>query len=92
VGRRPGELGQALYRFRTLVPFWQRIARSIPAERRNAVRRWVSRRGAENARLSEEQRAVVLRELEEDLRRLRDEYGFDTSVWDLGGGATRASG
>ena len=83
VGRRPGEIGQRLYRLRTFIPYWQRIVRSIPPERRNAIRRLMSRRGGKNAQLSEEQQRFLLRELSDDLRRLRGEYGFDTSIWGL---------
>ncbi len=38
---------------------------------------------AQRFQLSPEQRAVVLGELRDDLRRLRDEHGFDISGWGL---------
>jgi hypothetical protein len=83
LGRRPGDPGQLLYRVRLWIPFWMRIARSVSPERRNALRRRFARPDVRSPHLSPEQRAHVLKQLEDDLARLEGEYGFDTSPWRL---------
>ncbi len=82
-GRRPGELGQILYRARRWLPFWHSLSRHISPTERDRIRRIFNRQHSHNVRLPDPQRRFVLGELESDLKRLRDEYGVDTSSWNL---------
>jgi hypothetical protein len=81
VGRRAGEPGQRLYRWRKWIPFWMKISRRLSPRQRNQLRSLFSSRRAANARLTEEQRRLIVCELSNELDRLESDYGFDTSGW-----------
>ncbi len=82
-GRRPGEIGQILYRMRGRVPFWQKIVSRMSPEQKNRVRQFFASKGGSNAALSEQQKLFVLAELRDDIERLKSAYGFDTEPWGL---------
>lgn len=55
--------------------------RCVPTWIKQDLRNRLARKLDASATLSEEQRRFVMRELADDIKRLRDEYGFDTSRW-----------
>ncbi len=81
MGRRPGELGSSLYRYREWIPFWKAIAHRLSPRLINRVRGMLAQSSASNVALSPEQRRELLAELSEELRRLREQHGFETSAW-----------
>ena len=67
-------------------PLWtwvEPIARYLPKQQKNALRRRVGIKIKKNFKLSSEQRQAILQELRDDLRRLNSEYDFDTGSWGL---------
>lgn len=58
------------------------VAKLLPLGFKQGLRNRLGRRKLNvDIRLSEAQRAFVLHELEEDMKRLHEEYGFDVSRW-----------
>jgi hypothetical protein len=63
------------------VPGVSSLARLAPKRLVSLARTRLPRSGGENIRLNADQREFVLKELREDLARLEQEFGFDTSAW-----------
>ena len=64
-----------------LWPFVRPAAQLLPTKASNAVRFKLGQKIRDNIKLSEKQRNFVLEELQDDLRKLNLEYGFDVSRW-----------
>jgi hypothetical protein len=78
----PGEFWRRLRRLDWLRRLW----RTVPMDYRGMLRRWVNPKAEEaeeDYRLTVEQRRRFIAALEDDLRRLEDVYGVDTSRWNL---------
>ncbi len=69
------------YRWATRQSWLRAPARLLPTRYKEALRNRLAARRETTFRLSARQRAQVCAALRDDLRRLRDEYGFDTSAW-----------
>lgn len=82
-GRRPGELGYYVYRFRQYMPFWTYFTAHLPPKYANAVRRMFRRKNVTNATFSPDRYEAILAELRNDLCRLRSDFGFDVSPWGI---------
>ena len=82
-GRRPGELGYYIYRFRQYVPFWTQVTARLPARYANAVRRLFQRKGVRNSTFSHARQQAILAELQDDLRRLHNDFAFDVEPWGI---------
>lgn len=82
-GRRPGELGYYVYRFRNYMPFWTYFTARLPPKCANVVRSMFSRKNVTNPTFSPERQEAILAELRNDLRRLRSDFGFDVSPWGI---------
>lgn len=82
-GRRPGDLGYFIYRFRHHVPFWAPITARLPARYANAVRRLFQRKGVRNSTFSHARYQAVLAELQDDLRTLHNDFAFDVEPWGI---------
>ncbi len=82
-GRRPGELGYYVYRFRQYMPFWTYFTARLPPKYANAVRSLFTRKNVTNPTFSPDRQEVILAELRNDLRRLRSDFGFDVSPWGI---------
>jgi hypothetical protein len=84
--RNPSLRDHAVYTALGKVPLLPAIVkRTIPIRHRRALRNRMGRELKADTRLSEGKREAVLAELRDDVRRLRDEYGFDVSRWNLPG-------
>jgi hypothetical protein len=65
-------------------PGVSRVLRLVPKSAKQAVRRLLARRQShKHARLDPQERQALLAILTPDLRRLRDEFGFDPACWNL---------
>lgn len=82
-GRRPGELGYYIYRYRRYVPFWIQITARLPARYANAVRRLFERKHVRNSTFSHARHQAILAELRDDLRRLHNDFAFDVEPWGI---------
>ncbi len=69
----------ALSKIKTL----RSLGKFVSSEQRQAIRKLLSYEVKSDAKLSEEQRSFVWQELQEDLKKLNWEYGFDTSRWSI---------
>lgn len=77
--------GKFWRRLRTL-DWLRRLWRTVPMDYRGTLRRWVNPKAEEAEEqysLSVEQRRRFIDALSDDLRRLEDVYGVDTSRWNL---------
>lgn len=72
-----------VYSFLVNAPIIPRLARLVPVRFKEALRNRISREIPKDVKLTPEQREYCLNELRDDMRRLRDEYGFDISRWNL---------
>lgn len=78
----PGEFWRRLRRLNWLRRLW----RAVPMDYRGTLRRWINPKAeeaGEDYSLTVEQRRRFIAALEDDLRRLEDFYGVDTSRWNL---------
>ena len=60
------------------------LGKIISYEQRQAIRQFLSYEVKSDAKLTEEQRVFIIKELKDDLHKLSSEYGFDLSSWQLG--------
>ncbi len=64
-------------------PWLDALRKLIPEKPKQVVKQMIGRRYSASFSLSPDQRAQVAEALQSDLVRLREEYGVDTSPWDL---------
>jgi hypothetical protein len=69
------------YRLLQRVPVLSTVAKKLPLRWRRAVRNRLSKPPPELPELDDRRRAELHEALAGELARLRDEYGFDTSLW-----------
>jgi hypothetical protein len=73
------------YRLLQALPLVSTLARKLPLLWRRTVRNSLSQAPPELPRLEPAERAALVDVLADDLVRLRDDYGFDTSAWPSAG-------
>ncbi len=71
----------AIYRFLERVPGLPAVVKMFPVRYRQVIRMRLARRFSRGARLSAGHRDRIRAELRDDMRRLHEEFGFDTSRW-----------
>jgi hypothetical protein len=81
--RNPGRADAPLYHALARRPGAVRLARLVPAGLRRRIRRSLSRPLDVDTRLTGARRAAVTAALADDLRELRETWGFDTASWGL---------
>ena len=84
VMRNPSLVDHPLYTLLGKVPLLPTVVKKVmPTRHRRALRNRLGRKLEVETKVSDAQRDRIMTELREDMRRLRDEYGFDVSRWDL---------
>lgn len=81
----PSVTRSPLYGRLAQVSLLRRVVKCIPEAIRKPIRSAIAREKKVTFKLSDEKRREILDELRPDLKRLHEEYGFDTSVWHLEG-------
>ncbi|MDJ0725709.1 MAG: sulfotransferase domain-containing protein, partial [Prochloraceae cyanobacterium] len=74
-------VNERLWRKLKKISFLRSFARQIPKHQKARIYNLFGKKITDNVKLSPEQKQLVWQELEEDMRELEREYGFDVSSW-----------